>query len=361
MISRQNYEIWFLDYHEGLLDSKTAEQLFGFLDQNPDLKQEFDSFEILNLEKENLKFEHKDKLQKNFDLPHIEGLNEFEILAVKKIENDITGSEEKILAHLTRISAERSKEFRAFKLTKLKPDISAIYPNKDLLKKGTGIFRRIYAYSGAIAAAIILVLFFFSLIRTPGNEVFDYNNNDFVSAHNSLGASIAGADLIELPDSKKSFDTPFDNKEIVTVAAGSPIATRKQQSVKAQTQLPEALRLAHIKTINTIKPLENNIRGSFNLPSPAIREPVYNEEPDLAFSDKTSSVPALTPKEFLIKTVKNTLEINDQDYSRVNSMELLAASVNKTGVANMDYQNDLASDSRRFSFNIGGFGVSRSW
>jgi hypothetical protein len=366
MISRLNYEIWFLDYHEGSLNSDAAEQLFSFLDENPDLKQEFDNFEILRLENENSEFKHKNKLHKTINLPLIEGLNEFEILAVKKIENDITSSEEEILTHLTSISPERSKEFSTFKLTKLKPDTNAIYPNKDILKKETGIFRRIYAYSGAIAAAIVLVLFFFSLIRTPGNEVFDYNNNDFATTKNSLGASIASADLVKLPDSTSSFDTPIDNKGIAAVAESSTPAAAKKQPVKTHKQQISDAReekelLAQISSISTIKPIETPAMRNPITPVIAVREQSHFNETELAFADNTSSVPTLTPREFMIKTVKNTLEIDNQDYSKVNSMELLAASVNKTGVASMDYKNDPSSDSRKFSFNMGNFGVSRSW
>jgi len=366
MISRQNYEIWFLDYHEGLLDSDAAEQLFSFLDKNPDLKQEFDNFEILSLENENVDFQHKNKLHKTINLPLIEGLNEFEILAVKKIENDITGSEEEILTHLTSISSERSKEFSTFKLTKLKPDTNAIYQNKDILKKETGIFRRIYAYSGAIAAAIVLVLFFFSLIRTPGNEVFDYNNNDFATTKNSLGASIASADLIELPDSKTSFDSPIDNKGIATVAESStPTAARKQPVKTHKHQVADAwseeVLIAKMSTMSVIKPIETPALRNPVAPDIVVREQSSYEETELVFADKASPVPTLTPREFLIKTVKNTLEIDDEDYSGVKTMELLAASVNKTGLASMDYKNDPSSDSRKFSFNVGNFGISRTW
>lgn len=365
MISRQNYEIWFLDYHEGLLDSKSAEQLFSFLEQNPDLKLEFDSFEILSLEEQNVKFEHKDKLFKNIDLPHIEGLNEFEILAVKKIENDISPSEEEILNHLTGISPERSKEFRAFKLSRLKPDPGVVYQGKELLKKDTGIFRRIYAYSGAIAAAVVLLLFFFSLIRTPGDEVFDSSNDDLATAKKSSGSAIAGADLMDFPGSNKSFVTPADEKDIISEVGAMAVETKNQAVNTHKQQISdtqaEQVLIAKISTTSVLMPVKTPELRSTESTANAIREQSTYEQTELAFSNTRPASTVLTPREYLIKTVKNRLEIDDDDYSAVNTMELLAASVNKTGLANMDYQHDPSSDSRRFSFNIGSFEVARSW
>ena len=41
-IDRSNYEIWFIDWLDGNLNSLQVEQLKLFLDQNPDLREELD-------------------------------------------------------------------------------------------------------------------------------------------------------------------------------------------------------------------------------------------------------------------------------------------------------------------------------
>lgn len=51
MITRENYEIWFLDYAEGKLNASQKETLFKFLQNNPDLKQELENFESIELPK----------------------------------------------------------------------------------------------------------------------------------------------------------------------------------------------------------------------------------------------------------------------------------------------------------------------
>ena len=38
---RANYETWLIDYLDGNLEDSAIEALFAFLDENPDLKEEF--------------------------------------------------------------------------------------------------------------------------------------------------------------------------------------------------------------------------------------------------------------------------------------------------------------------------------
>ena len=64
-INQDNYVSFFLDYHEGALDKIREKALFEFLALNPDLKKEFDDFEMLSLEAEpSQKFNGKGSLKK---------------------------------------------------------------------------------------------------------------------------------------------------------------------------------------------------------------------------------------------------------------------------------------------------------
>ncbi len=48
-IDRSNYEIWFIDWLDGNLTGKEIEQLKLFLDQNPDLREEFNDLAPVNM------------------------------------------------------------------------------------------------------------------------------------------------------------------------------------------------------------------------------------------------------------------------------------------------------------------------
>ena len=52
MISRENYEIYFIDFFEGNLSEKDVDMLNSFLDSNIDLKIEFENFQNISLVEE---------------------------------------------------------------------------------------------------------------------------------------------------------------------------------------------------------------------------------------------------------------------------------------------------------------------
>ena len=89
--------MWFLDHSEGKLNDHDKELLSDFLDSNPDLKEEFESFEIFELNKSDLVFTGKTSLKKQINIENIEGLDEFEMLAIKKIEGNISENELDVL------------------------------------------------------------------------------------------------------------------------------------------------------------------------------------------------------------------------------------------------------------------------
>ena len=68
-INRNNYEIFFLDYHEGNLSAQQQAKLFIFLEQHPDLKNEFESFDLVKLPSINIFFEEKNSLKRELITP----------------------------------------------------------------------------------------------------------------------------------------------------------------------------------------------------------------------------------------------------------------------------------------------------
>ena len=57
-INLNNYEAYFLDYHEGSLSPALVKELMEFISQHPELKEEFETFEPVALtDTENINFE----------------------------------------------------------------------------------------------------------------------------------------------------------------------------------------------------------------------------------------------------------------------------------------------------------------
>lgn len=130
-INRNNYESFFLDYFDGSLNSEQVEQLFVFLSNNNDLKIEFDDFESIRLCDEKIPFPDKKSLKKQL----ISSIDDFNEYCIDKIEGNISADKEKLFDDYLKKNLEKQKEYNIFKQTKLYPDLSVAFDNKQELKK----------------------------------------------------------------------------------------------------------------------------------------------------------------------------------------------------------------------------------
>jgi hypothetical protein len=130
-INLNNYEAYFLDYHEGNLSPQQVADLFLFLSQHPELKKEFEDFEHIVLEDFSAPvFENKDRLKKNITA---ENREEYFIRAV---EGTLDTTELALLTTFLTTHPEFVTEFNLFQKTKLQADASVVFENKTLLKQG---------------------------------------------------------------------------------------------------------------------------------------------------------------------------------------------------------------------------------
>jgi hypothetical protein len=62
-ISRNNYEVWFIDYLDGQLDCGQVDQLLDFLNENPDLRNELEAAAGIRLTITEDQMDNKDALK----------------------------------------------------------------------------------------------------------------------------------------------------------------------------------------------------------------------------------------------------------------------------------------------------------
>ncbi|MEO5570126.1 MAG: hypothetical protein ABIT08_17445 [Bacteroidia bacterium] len=172
-INRNNYEIFFLDYHEGNLSEDMKKELFSFLDKNADLKNEFENFEMVELPPSTIFYADKKSLKREFNTKE-----NYQQYLIAKLEGDITKDEQNELNKYLFQHPEFQKEEKLFALTKLVPDVSVVFPEKSKLKRAIPIYagnRKAFYFSIAAAACILLLLGVYFL-RTNTNEVMQANN-----------------------------------------------------------------------------------------------------------------------------------------------------------------------------------------
>jgi hypothetical protein len=134
-IDRSNYELWFLDYLDGILESDEIAMLHDFLHLNPDLREELENFDEVNLLPDEVNFLGKNQLKK---IPleavplRFSDVNQF---FIAKLEGDLDENEEQDFEIFLINYPEKVKEFVILKNTFLKPDLTIAYPVKKDLKK----------------------------------------------------------------------------------------------------------------------------------------------------------------------------------------------------------------------------------
>jgi len=163
-INRNNYEVWLTDFMDGKLSATRTEELMSFLDQNPNLKEEFEGFETIILKPGNIRFSPKEQLKKPPVIASEEiDENNCETFFIAWHENDLDASQKENLLTFLQHNPLLKDEFRLFESLKLIADQEVTYAGKEGLKHKRKIAPWWWTTS---AAAVILVLFaLFSLLR----------------------------------------------------------------------------------------------------------------------------------------------------------------------------------------------------
>ena len=164
-IYRSNYEIWFIDWLDGNLDSLQAEQLKLFLNENPDLREEFNDLTPLSLVPSGISFSHKVLLKK---LPSEISPAQFEYLCVAYLENDLSENQQKELKEIIDQDPEKNKVFDLILKTRLFPtNISYEHKSRLLKRSASQKVVRVASIGLSAAAAIALIIMTYSIILCP--------------------------------------------------------------------------------------------------------------------------------------------------------------------------------------------------
>jgi hypothetical protein len=129
-ISKHNYEAFFLDYHEGNLTPGEVAELLLFVEQHPELKEEFESFENFTLEDfSSYNFENKENLKKQISDQNKEDY------FIRSVDGTLTSADTELLDQFLKQHPQYAVEFELFGKTKLIPDLSIVFENKAQLKR----------------------------------------------------------------------------------------------------------------------------------------------------------------------------------------------------------------------------------
>lgn len=199
MITRANYEQFFLDYHEATLDAKSEKDLIAFLNQNPDLREEFEGFIQLNIEPDlGITFSDLSTLHRS-DITERNYLSKL----VAYEEGDLDKDERLTVELYIDQNYEAAKELEILRKTRIAPDYNVVFKDKNSLKKESKVIffdRTFYIASAVAASLLILFLSYFSIDRANESPVFVeekpvQNSARLADSKNSEGAGTVVADI----------------------------------------------------------------------------------------------------------------------------------------------------------------------
>ena len=160
-ITVHNYEALCLDYFEGQLQAEEVAELLLFLEQHPELKEGFESFEWVALSPINVPLPNKEKLKKYWlNESSIQSGFHRELLFAQSIEGELTPFEEEQLQSILTDNPQYLPEYNLYKRTRLVADKSIVFENKNSLKHRDFKILPIYYIVSAIAAVLVGIILF---------------------------------------------------------------------------------------------------------------------------------------------------------------------------------------------------------
>ena len=175
MITIDNYELYIVDYYDGTLNKNQTEELFAFLAGHPGLKDEFDEFENISITSEAISFDGKENLKKL-----VNRSSPLEQQLIAYYENDLSNDEKRLAEKEIAENENAQEELEVIRKTKLLPDYTILFGDKQSLKRGGKVFfmnAGVYQ-KASIAAAILLLLLSYFIYNSNKNDqqIVDHNN-----------------------------------------------------------------------------------------------------------------------------------------------------------------------------------------
>ena len=171
-IDISNYEIWFIDYLDGALDSSELSELNIFLQHHPALKDELEGMDDAILDAEH-------SLSTSFDKDALKQAV-LEDAVIQAIEDDISLSQFQVRTGFD--VQETQALYSAYQKTRLKPDTSLVFPHKDSLKREEARIIPLWVRATAIAASLLVLV----LLSVPDGNIPQYSQRSGDSAPSTM-------------------------------------------------------------------------------------------------------------------------------------------------------------------------------
>ena len=158
-ISIFNYEAFYLDHLEGNLGEEDTALLLAFLEEHPELVEEYEDFIMLDPAADLPVFDDKDSLKMVND-DEVIALSNVEHFLIAESEGQLTDPKQEELNAFVTEHPHLEKERKYLAAMFLKADTSIVYGNKSGLKRKGGIV--VWPYVAMAAASVLIAFLLFT-------------------------------------------------------------------------------------------------------------------------------------------------------------------------------------------------------
>lgn len=312
MVTRNNYEEYFLLYIDNELSPAERKAVELFVQQNTDLQKELMMLQQTTLNPEKIFFEGKESLLKQVVTEGSVNHKNYEEYFLLYTDNELDEAAKKQVEEFVSQNISLQEEFALYLQTKVSPDTNIFYKNKEeLYKKEEEKKRFILPWYKISAAAIVLVIAGF-LVFTKTKK-----SSDNITATNTNVAA-----PIDTLHHKNQGENKKDNIAVTIPVIdslhskdGLPKQSLAENSNKKEMNVEQNIRkvIAPVKNSNQqiartgVMPVKNKIDVKHDAPDPSVAQNENNKAVDVAVVNTQAKNVDIIPANDNKATGKNTV------------------------------------------------------
>lgn len=371
MITRENYEIFFIDYYDNQLSDEQKSELIVFLEQNPDLQDEFYEFahvfdNQLEPEKE-FTFSSKESLYIDEEFEK-ESISEFDKLCIAYYEKDISKSEKEKLQKIIDRDERLNRKFKSYQRSFLKPDLEIVYPNKGELKRNTVPLFSKQALS--IAASIIilaLTIFAINKMQLGEDEILVAENSYLPKESTAIETKSKKPDKdtlrITTVKKKSALLNKTDDVKLKKNNSENIVEDKESKSTSKSSKKDKSKELKE----KEFKPHKIDLKGIKKLPSGVVMAKKLDEKrrnelvasifmPNNPYPNQDKALPKSNYKDLRFSTYLLSKFNGKEPEARL--IEVLASKFNKSKNYKVDYKEKENGQKAKVTFKSKNFSFS---
>jgi len=310
-LTRNNYEIWFIDYLDGQLNRAQIQVLQDFLEENPDLRRELSEINGTSLVAGSESVPDKDSLLRGQE--DIPGISTTDQLCIARMEDDLSPAEASRFDTRLQEDESLSASYEAFLMTRLDHAIRVSYPDKGNLLKKTRVLTPWIISAISTAAIIILAIFLWPdsqdaripelagtdiIIPDTQNQVPENPVIEPQSGHTAAAVTQLASNRSISQRSKRVINSPANGpvESVEPAISGRTFIpmnrlSRRQAAAGPGIPDPQSIRLLYASNYPVSDPIRSQSEESLTVPQYALqlfRERILGQERSLVRSTRFS-------------------------------------------------------------------------